>query len=103
MAGFEMVNGQGVGGNKTTVSENSRLEPNRHYVSVLKVRDDALEADLDGRLVTSLKTDGVRLTLFGIWRLTRNDNIGLGLGPDGVRVDQIEVVEITGRGKDLSR
>lgn len=76
------------------------LTGGEHYVSVVKVRKDGVQAFLNGKEVTSHKTDYRGVSLLGELKLSRADTLGLEF-PPGMEVDAVSVTEVTGSGRVL--
>lgn len=103
VAAFEMVNGIAGADNKTAQKKDHWLADGQHHSMLVKVRRSGAEAFLDGQLITSLRTDYSDLSLSSYWTLSRADVVGLGAHMNGVRFDTVEIIEVNGKGRTLSR
>ena len=95
--GFEMVKGASINSNPTGVKA-PPVEPNRRYVSLVEVRNDAVCGYLDGKLVVKWKTNYADLEAFQGWLLRDPSLLGVGCQSPAV-FHRIEVREVTGKGK----
>jgi serine/threonine protein kinase len=75
-SGLEQVGGKAGINNPTTVALS--LENNRRYESVVKVRRDRIQVELDGKLVMEYKSDGSDLSVFEKWKYPDPKKLGVG-------------------------
>jgi hypothetical protein len=97
--GFTNVSGAGVDKNSSTIKLASCLDNNRKYISVVQVRKDGLKAFLDGKLITQLNTDYSNMSLNRAWALRSKSILGVGSTISLYVFHNIELLEITGKGK----
>ncbi len=76
VSGLEQVGGKAGINNPTTVA--GGLENNRRYESVVKVRRDRIQVELDGKLVMEHKSDGSDLSVFEKWKYPDPKKLGVG-------------------------
>jgi hypothetical protein len=100
ISGFENIAGSGTGeGHPNTIRTKASLTNGKRHTSVIQVRKDSLTAYLDGKLLTSWKTDGASLTL-GQWRALRHpDTLGLCTYNSPTIFHAANLYEVTGQGK----
>jgi hypothetical protein len=96
---FEMVHGKVGTDNKTAKRKDHWLAVGQHYTSLIKVRKTGVEAYLDGVLTTDLKTDYSDMSLYSVWKLSRNNVVGIGASKNITHFDKVQIIEITGEGK----
>ena len=89
------------GGKNPTESKNpGAAQPNTRYTSVVKVRDDGVEAYIDGKLVARYRTNFADMKANN-WRALKDKSL-LGVGCDDPTVFYVvELKEITGQGKHV--
>ncbi len=94
---FSLVSGKNGLDNGTGV-KGIGLHAGERHSSVVKVRKDAIEAYVDGKLVTRYETDGSDLSLAKDWNLN-NRPLGIGSFVSPTVFHAVEVVEISAKGK----
>lgn len=77
VAGLQEINGRPITTNPTRVNDQI-LENGRKYSAEVRVRRDKIEAFLDGKLLTTHRTDGSDLGQPNLWRLPDQQSLGLG-------------------------
>lgn len=97
VSGFQQVNGQSAERNSTAVHDLPTSNGQRH-TSIIKVRKNAIEAWLDGNLITRYDTNGDDLGAKD-WRIDSPLGVGSQLSPTIFHT--IELTEITGQGHPL--
>ncbi|MGA2496997.1 MAG: serine/threonine-protein kinase [Tepidisphaeraceae bacterium] len=100
VAGFQMVDGRFADHNRTTQKAGAWLTNDQRYMFVMKVRKDGTEAVLNDRVITSIKTNYNDVGILGKHALSRPDVVGFHSAAP-VRVESVEIIEITGEGKKL--
>ena len=99
ISGIETMHGKRVLANNTMVQKRSTLQKGQTYTAVVQVRNDSLQAYLNGRLfVKVLKPDYREMSIYENWSLRNNTLLGLG-SFGATRFSKIEVLEIKGKGK----
>lgn len=101
VAGFEFVDGAGGSANRSTARRAHWFSTGRHYISVVKIRKSGVEAYLDGQLATTLKADYSSMSIPNIWRLSRDNAVGVGEQKTPIRFDSVQIIEVSGNGTDL--
>jgi hypothetical protein len=99
LCAFSMINGR-VGKDNGTATRDVPLHAGERHISVVKVRKDAIEAYLDGKLLNRHPTNGSDLSLVRDWDL-RGRPLGIGSFQNAVVFHAIEILEITGKGRLL--
>ena len=97
-SGFASVDGKTYTNNRTTKTAPAWISDGKPHVSLVKVRRDSVEAYLDDKLISSLKTDYRNMTLFELYKLRHPDTIGLSMGQT-ITVRSVDVIEMSGPGK----
>jgi hypothetical protein len=97
VSGFQQVKGQAADHNSTGVHDLPTSNGQRH-TSIIKVRKNAIEAWLDGNLITHYDTTGEDLGAKD-WRIDAPLGVGSQLSPTIFHT--IELTEITGQGHPL--
>ncbi len=103
-AGFSLVAGEGIGSkvkNPTIVDLQGQIAVGRKYISVVQVRRNGVQAWLDGKAISHLKTDYSNLSLYEKWSLMQTGILGLNTTNSSAVFHKIEIIEITGNGKAL--
>jgi serine/threonine protein kinase len=90
--GFELVGGKSGKDNATAVK--SGIENGRRYESVVKVRRDRLQVELDGKLVVDYKTNGSDLSVNDRWKFPNSKKLGIGCQNDTM-FHRIELIPFT--------
>ncbi|MCX6899099.1 MAG: SUMF1/EgtB/PvdO family nonheme iron enzyme [Verrucomicrobia bacterium] len=93
---FEKVGGQGMQGNPTT-ARLSRIELGRVYASMVQVRNGQVTAFLDGKQVSSWKTNYTDMDAYAGWKLRNPSLLGVG-SQSRLAFRRIEIREVTGKG-----
>ena len=101
--GFSTVGGRGIADNPTIVNVESALENNRSYTSIVAARNNAVNAYLDGRLITQWKNSYGDLRITTDWALPSERCIGLATHRSRTRFTSIQVLEMRGTGRVLQR
>lgn len=102
MLGIDMVAGQSVRDNKTTVTKADARDAIGNHTSVLQVRRKEVRAYLDGKLVNQLKTDFTDLSLHSVWEFPNHRLLGVVTkGP--ATFQRIDLIEVTGKGSIQGR
>ena len=100
--GFGMVRGKWGpdSSNPTYAKVVQDAEPGVTHTSVVQVRKGGVQAYLDGRLVSKWKTDYSDVAMNVIWKLRDDGRLGIGTYLTSTAFHSIQVVEITGTGKE---
>lgn len=89
--GLEMVGGAAGNANPTTVKMG--LENGRRYESVVKVRRDRIQAQLDGKLILDHKLAGGEFAVFEKWAFPDPRKLGLGC-QQPTEFHQVELIPV---------
>lgn len=99
-SGFEKFEGKGANDNASTVRKKDFIVTNREYTCVLRIRREGLYAFLDGKLVSTLTTDGRNMDISSSWALTgKETRLGVGAQDSIVTFHAIDVIEVSGAGR----
>jgi len=98
-ARFERVAGKIAKDNPTSVPV-VITNGKRHTLS-LQIRNDSVQASLDGKLVTQWKTDYKDMSRYVLWKTPNDKLCGLGANNAKVIFHKVELVEISGAGKPV--
>jgi hypothetical protein len=91
-----------IAGNNPTAHEAPGLIVNGHrQVAIVKIRKDGVQVYLDGKLITEFKTDYHDMSAHFEWTLPGQSTIGVGAYQSPTVFYDAEVMEITGKGRDL--
>jgi serine/threonine protein kinase len=96
---FELVGGKP--GKDNTTAVKSGIENGRRYESVVKVRRDRIQVELDGKLIVDHKTDGSDLSVNERWRFPDAKKLGVGCQNDAV-FHRIELIPVTSKPVEVS-
>ncbi|MDB5358474.1 MAG: hypothetical protein JWN24_4927 [Phycisphaerales bacterium] len=99
--GFQDLDGAHIDRNGSAVRVPKCVENGRTYVSIVKVRKGRIEGWLNGQLVKTMDVTGVRLSLPEQWLLRHPECLGVGTYANPIVFHEIEVIEVTGKGKLL--
>ena len=95
--GFEAINGKPIRGGPTE-TRMPFLENGRRYSATVQVRKDGLKAFLDGKLMTSWKTDFHDMSSWPVWKFRDAEALGVGCEFTHTVYHSLKVLEITGKG-----
>jgi hypothetical protein len=97
-SGFWNVNGNHYDHNRTTRHTDNLIANGRPHVSVVKVRQDRLDAFLDDVEISSLQTNAVNFSLPKEFDLHQNKTLGVVAFKDAINIDSAQIIEISGHG-----
>lgn len=97
---FHYLQNAGDFSNKTTV-QYRKLEKNRRYRSIVKVRRDGAKAYLNGKLVGAWETDFSDQAVKPFWSLRNHSVLGVGAGDCVIDFHVVRVVEVSAAGEAL--
>jgi hypothetical protein len=99
-SGFEKFEGKGANDNGSTIRQRDFIVMNREYTCVLRIRREGLYAFLDGKLVSTLTTDGGNVDISSSWALTgKETRLGVGAQDTVVEFQAVDVIEVSGPGR----
>jgi hypothetical protein len=102
ISAFEMIRGErGDGNNPTAKRAKHWVNNGQRITSVVKVRKTGIEGYINDQLISSWKTDYSDVSLSGDCNLHHGNTLGLTMGQITAKIDFIELIEITGQGKNL--
>jgi hypothetical protein len=99
--GFATINGAWAASNPTTRHDTNCLDNGQLYTVVVQVRKDGLHAYVNGKLKSSWKTDYRDMGSDRNWGLPDSNFLGLGTYESPTEFRQIDLLEVTGRGRAL--
>ena len=98
-SGFDQVDGQNAIKNRTLVRKENAIENDRSHTSIVQVRKCLLRAWLDGQLVCRFCTGYKNLGMRKDWALRSDAILGLGVHSSAVTFQNIQLREVTGKGR----
>jgi hypothetical protein len=96
VTGFERVHGLNIIQNNKHISH--KIENNKKYLSILRVRKDSVSVIFDGK--TLLAANPADCEIHEIWRFDP-EAVGVGSNQSLIKYTKIWIVEVSGRGKSL--
>ncbi len=97
--GFEHINGQDSQHNATTVKRQDFLKNGQIYTSLLRVRKNGVKAYLNNELISIWNTDFKDGTLHPHWDIPDHNCLGVGSFLSRVVFQEIQLLEITSKGR----
>jgi len=100
VSGLDLVDKKGFYANETT-SKGALFVDGKPGAILCSVRKDRISVAVDGRKVIDWKADPGRLSLYPDWKIPRSDCLILGSWSSLVRIEKLELIPVTGRGRRL--
>jgi hypothetical protein len=101
-SGIGLINGERVNDNGTSTTKLAdKITPGQQHTALVKVRKDRVQMFFDDELIVEHRTDFQNLSLRYDKKLPRDDTLGLAMADRPLRIEAIEVVEISEPGKLL--
>ena len=94
LAGIQNIDGRDMRQNPTRVPD-QKLENGERYTAEIRVRRDRVEARLNGRVLTTHRTNGADLSLLNLWELPNRQAPGIGAWESETIFHSIELREVS--------
>lgn len=95
VCGFESIGGRHVFEPDAPTARRLPMQHNVRHVSLVRVRDDGVQAFLDGQLVAEHKTDYGNVTRLEDWVMRDDSKLGLGTWNKPSRFHKVELIDRT--------
>jgi hypothetical protein len=101
--GFEQIRNERADRNVTSIERpGGALENGRRYTSVMQIRNDGMRAYLDGKLLSSWRTDYSDMSQYKEWNLRDQSLLGVATYAAEYCFHSVQILEVSGKGTTVA-